>query len=53
LANSLVHAKNEEEALDFIFEAGEFSANSSVSFLPKLVLLDMNMSGLSGIEVLQ
>jgi two-component system response regulator len=47
LANNIVHVKDGEEALAFLF-----AAETSHS-LPKLVLLDIKMPKVSGIEVLQ
>jgi two-component system, response regulator len=46
LANQLVHMRDGEEALNFLFDA-----NNSV--LPKIVLLDIKMPKVDGIEVLR
>jgi two-component system, response regulator len=51
LANHLVHLRDGAQALDFIFGAGEF-AKRNVSQLPKLILLDLKMPKVTGIEVL-
>lgn len=52
LANKLLHVKNGAEALDFIFAKGSFS-DRSVNDLPKLILLDIKMPKVDGIEVLR
>jgi two-component system, response regulator len=52
LANKLVHVKNGAEALDFVFARGNFS-DRSISDLPKLILLDIKMPKVDGIEVLR
>jgi two-component system response regulator len=52
LANNLVHVKDGEEALDFIFARGKFS-NREKSDLPKVILLDIKMPKVDGIEVLK
>jgi CheY-like chemotaxis protein len=52
LANNLVHVKDGEEALDFIFARGKF-ADRHQSDLPKVILLDIKMPKVDGIEVLK
>src|ERR1700743_2711088 len=52
LANNLVHVKDGEEALDFIFARGKF-ADREKTDLPKVILLDIKMPKVDGIEVLR
>jgi two-component system response regulator len=52
LANNLVHVKDGEEALDFIFAQGKYQAREAAS-PPKVVLLDIKMPKVDGIEVLR
>lgn len=52
LANDLFHVKDGEEALDYIFGKGRF-ANRIIEHRPKLVLLDIQMPKVNGIEVLE
>src|ERR1043166_9544698 len=53
MANNLVHVKDGEEALDFIFGTGKYAGLRDASFPPKVVLLDIQMPKVNGIEVLE
>jgi two-component system response regulator len=52
LANNLVHVKDGAEALDFIFAQGKF-ADRDMATAPKVILLDIKMPKVDGIEVLR
>ena len=52
VSNNLIHLTDGAEALEFIFCTGKYS-DRSVNIKPKLILLDLNMPKVSGIEVLQ
>ena len=52
LANHVVHLKDGAEALDFIFASGEF-AEREMKNVPKVILLDIKMPRVDGIEVLR
>lgn len=52
LANHLIHVKDGEEALEFIFATGAFAGREKKN-MPKVILLDIKMPKVDGIEVLR
>lgn len=52
LANNLVHVEDGQAALDFLFNAGRYK-NRDVTPKPKLVMLDLKLPKVDGIEVLR
>ena len=52
LRHKLLHVKDGVAALDFIYCRGEFSGRSNIEF-PKLILLDLKMPKVSGMQVLK
>jgi two-component system, response regulator len=52
IGNSIVHLKDGAEAIDFIFGTGKYEGRN-IDKLPKIILLDLKMPKVNGIEVLE
>ena len=52
ISTTLVHVKDGAEALDFIFCTGQYTSRN-FEIKPKIVLLDLKMPKINGMEVLQ
>ena len=52
LANNVISVKDGEEALDYIFARGKFKSGTRLN-IPKLILLDLKLPKIDGLEVLK
>jgi two-component system response regulator len=52
IKTKIIHVKDGKEAIDFLFCDGEY-ASRSIMNKPKVILLDLKMPKLSGLEVLE
>lgn len=52
LANNIIHLKDGAAALDFLFGKGEFESRN-INLKPKIILLDLKMPKVDGLEVLR
>ena len=52
MANKIDHVKDGDEALDFLFAQGNYS-HRTVENAPKVILLDLKLPKVNGIEVLK
>jgi len=52
VANNIVHVSDGEEALDFLYARGAYKGRTCPQ-LPRLMLLDLNLPKINGLEVLK
>lgn len=52
ICNNIVHVSDGEQALDFVFARGQY-ADRDIKNKPKVVLLDLKMPKVDGLEVLR
>lgn len=53
MAGNLFHVQNGAEALDFIFATGKYATTRNIGNILKVVLLDIQMPKVNGIETLK
>jgi CheY-like chemotaxis protein len=53
MSNNLAHVKDGEEALEFLFATGKYADARNNYSLPKIILLDIQMPKIDGMEVLK
>jgi len=53
LGNKLIHLSDGEQALDFLFGKGEFSERKVDEDKPRVILLDLKMPKIDGLQVLK
>lgn len=52
ILNKLIHLNDGEEALEYVFATGKYSERN-INDLPKVILLDLKMPKVGGLEVLK
>jgi CheY-like chemotaxis protein len=52
IINNIMHVKDGAEALDYLFGRGVY-AGRDTSFLPKVILMDLKLPKISGLDVLK